>query len=72
MIRTVISFAPEDKRWLERKSKETKKPIAAIVRQAIRQMRTEDEAATPSLDALLEQTKGIWKREDGLKYQQAT
>ena len=71
MIRTIISLDPEDKRWLERKSKETKKPIAVIVRQAIRRMRAEDEAATPSLDTLLEQTKGIWQREDGLTYQQA-
>lgn len=71
MIRTVISLDPEDKHWLDRKSKETKMPLAAIVRQAIRQMRAEDEAASPSLDVLLEQTKGIWTREDGLAYQQA-
>ncbi len=71
MIRTVISLEPEDKHWLDRKSKETKMPIAAIVRQAIRQMRAEDEVASPSLDVLLEQTKGTWTREDGLAYQQS-
>ena len=70
MIRTVISLDPEDKHWLDRKSKETKMPLAAIVRQAIRQMRAE-EAASPSLDVLLEQTKGTWTQEDGLAYQQA-
>lgn len=71
MIRTVISLDPEDKYWLDRKSKETKMPIAAIVRQAIRQMRAEDEVASPSLDVLLEQTKGTWIQEDGLAYQQS-
>jgi len=71
MIRTVISLDPEDKHWLDRKSKETKMPLAAIVRQAIRQMRAEEEAASPSLDVLLEQTKGTWTQEDGLAYQQA-
>lgn len=71
MIRTVISLDSEDKHWLDRKSKETKMSIAAIVRQAIRQMRSEDESASPSLDVLLEETKGIWTQEDGLAYQQA-
>lgn len=72
MLRTVISLDPEDKRWLDRKAKETKMPIAAIVRQAIRRMRTEDEAKSPSLDMLLERTKGMWKQQDGLAYQQST
>lgn len=69
MIRIVINLEPKDKHWLDRKPKETKMPLAAIVRQAIRQMRAE-EAASPSLDVLL-QTKGIWTQEDGLVYQQA-
>ena len=71
MIRTVISLDPEDKRWLDQKSQETQKPIAALVRQAIRRMRQEDEAKSPSFDTLLEQTRGTWKGGDGLAYQQA-
>lgn len=33
--------------------------------------RQEDEAKIPSLDMLLERTKGMWKQENGLAYQQA-
>ena len=71
MIRTIISLAPEDKQWLEQKAKETNRPITALVRQAIQRMRQEDELKSPSLDLLLERTKGIWQGEDGLAYQQA-
>jgi predicted DNA-binding protein len=71
MIRTVISLDPEDKRWLEQKSKETQKPMAALIRQAIRRMRQEDESNSPSFDTLLEQTQGLWKKEEGLAYQQS-
>jgi len=71
MIRTVISLDPEDKKWLAQKAKETNSPVTALIRQAIRRMRQEDEAKSPSLDMLLERTKGMWKQEDGLAYQQA-
>jgi hypothetical protein len=33
-------------------------------------MRLEDEAKSPYEDMLLERTKGMWKGEDGLAYQQ--
>ena len=71
MIRTIISLDLEDKQWLEQKAKETNRPVTAVVRQAIQRMRQEDELNSPSLDLLLERTKGIWQGKDGLAYQQA-
>ena len=69
MIRTVISLDPEDKHWLDRKSKETKRPLAAIVSSAIR--KCEQKKLHHLLLMYSLQTKGIWTREDGLAYQQA-
>jgi predicted transcriptional regulator len=71
MIRTVIRLDTEDKRWLEHKARDTKTPMTALIRQAIRRMRQEDEANSPSLDTLLDRTKGMWTKGDGLAYQQA-
>jgi hypothetical protein len=69
MIRTIISLDPEDKLWLDRKAEEENVTMTELVRQAIRRYREEREAATPSLDRLLEETSGLWRREDGLEYQ---
>lgn len=71
MIRTVISLDPEDKRWLEQKSKATQTPMTTLIRQAIRRMRLDEQATAPSIDTLLDRTKGMWKGKDGLVYQQA-
>ncbi len=68
MIRTVISLDPEDKAWLDKRAKASGVPMTELVRKAIRQMRQADEGQ--SLDTLLEQTSGIWRRGDALKYQQ--
>ncbi|MEC4895861.1 MAG: hypothetical protein SAL07_22705 [Oscillatoria sp. PMC 1051.18] len=71
MIRTVISFEPDDKSWLDKKAKEQQTTLAALVRQAVKQMRQQDEAESPSFETLLETTRGIWQGKDGLDYQQA-
>ena len=68
MIRTIISLEPEDKQWLEQKAKASKTTMTALVRQAVKQMRTREEASSPSFESLLEKTQGIWQ-EEGLAYQ---
>jgi hypothetical protein len=70
MIRTVISLDPEDKAWLDRKSRETGKSMTALVREAVSRYRQEDvRRRRPPLDDLLEKTKGLWKRGDALSWQ---
>lgn len=69
MIRTVISLEPADKAWLDRKASEEGVPMTELVRRAVHRLRTEDGA--PTLSALLEQSRGIWKGADGLSYQRA-
>ncbi|NER33214.1 MAG: hypothetical protein F6J93_03930 [Oscillatoria sp. SIO1A7] len=71
-----IVLEPEDWQWLEMTAKENQTTIAALVGQAVKQMRQkmlqeEPEVKHPSFEVLLEQTRGIWKGEDGLEYQQS-
>ncbi|MBC6475748.1 MAG: hypothetical protein GDA48_25505 [Hormoscilla sp. GM102CHS1] len=66
-----IILEPADLRWLEMKAKENKTTLAALIGQAVKRMRQEeDKAEYPSFELLLEQTRGIWKGSDGLEYQQ--
>jgi len=57
---------PEDKAWLERQAEQGGQSMAELVREAVRRMRRQQEA---SFEELLEQTRGIWRRGDGLSYQ---
>ena len=66
MTRTIISLEPEDKQWLERTAQAQGVPMARLVRAAIRRMRQQEEV---SLEELLKQTSGLWKRGDGLAWQ---
>ena len=68
MIRTVISLEPEDKAWLDRKAREEKVPMTRLVALAIRRLRRDTERS-PQLEALLRETRGLWKAGDGLAYQ---
>ncbi len=67
MTRTIISLEQEDKAWLDRKAQESGVPMAEIVRQAVRRMRQQEEAA---FDKVLKETSGIWRAGEGLDYQQ--
>jgi hypothetical protein len=70
MVRTVISLDPEDKAWLDRKAQETGKPMTALVREAVTRYRSEDgRRGKASLGDLLDKTRGLWKRGDGLAWQ---
>jgi len=66
MIRTVIGLEEQDKTWLDRKAAEAGVPMAELVRTAVRRMRELDAA---SFQELLQRTRGIWKRGDGMAYQ---
>ena len=66
MIRMLIGLEESDRRWLEQRSKELSVPISGVVRQAIR---AAQEREQKSVKELLESTKGLWRRGDGLKYQ---
>lgn len=66
MTRTIISLEEQDKSWLERKAREAGVPMAEVVRQAIRRMK---QAEDETLDQLLESTRGLWRKGDGLRYQ---
>ncbi|MBW3631365.1 MAG: ribbon-helix-helix protein, CopG family [Gemmatimonadetes bacterium] len=67
MVRTVISFDPDDKAWLDEKAKRERVTMAELVRRAIRRMREEER--TPSFDEVLERARGSWRHGDGLEYQ---
>ncbi|MEI8313242.1 MAG: CopG family transcriptional regulator [Verrucomicrobiota bacterium] len=69
MVRTIIGLDPEEKRWLDHRAREERVPMAEIVRRAIHQLRAETERREPPFDQTLEKTAGIWRKGDGLAYQ---
>lgn len=66
MTRTIISLDPGEKAWLERKAREQGVSMSALVREAIRRLRKQEDV---SFDKLLKQTSGLWRKGDGLAYQ---
>jgi len=71
VIRTIISLDSQDKQWLARKARRKRTTIAALVRDAVRRARAQDERQAPSLDGLLAKTSGLRSGSDGLAEQQA-
>ena len=69
LVRTLISLDSDDKAWLDRVARAEGVPMTRLVRQAIRRLREEREAAPHGFDRLLRETAGAWKRGDGLAYQ---
>lgn len=65
--RTIISLPEETKAWLESYSKTNGISMAEAIRKGIVYLRNEEEKATYT--DLLKQTKGIWTKGDGIKYQ---
>ena len=70
MIRTVISLKEDDKAWLDRRAKEEGTTMTELVRRAVALLRGQFRKTDPSLEALIEETKGIWTAGDGLSYQE--
>ena len=69
MVRTVVSLDPDDKAWLDRQARERRVTMTELVRVAVRRLRADGESAAVSFDDLLARTSGLWKQEDGLRYQ---
>jgi len=69
MVRTVISLPEQDKRWLDEEAKRRGISMTALVRVAVDALREHADLERPSLDELLESTRGIWTGPDGLEYQ---
>jgi hypothetical protein len=67
--RTVVSLEEDDKRWLDERAKQEGVPMTELVRRAVRRLRAEEGSPSGRLGRLLKQTRGIWKRGDGLRYQ---
>ena len=71
MLRTIVSFNPNDKAWLDRQAKTAQVPMTEIVRQAVHHYRHLLETKkTPDMLVLLKKTAGIWQQGDGLTYQE--
>jgi hypothetical protein len=70
MPRTVISLPDDDKRWLDEQAALAGVPMTALVREAVRLLRAERAREATPLDALLDETSGIWTQGDGLAWQE--
>ena len=66
MVRIVISLDPEEKAWLDDTARRSGKPMTAVVREALARYRAQDGRRNK---AALANTRGIWKRGDGLAWQ---
>ena len=72
MTRTMIDLNADEKAWLKTYAAQQGTSMAEVVRSAIRRLRQSSETGDQSfLDELLDQTKGIWTRGDGLEYQKS-
>lgn len=67
LTRTIISLPEETKTWLESYSKAHGISMAEAIRISLDYLRKEE--ASDTYRSLLEKTRGIWSRGDGLKYQ---
>lgn len=71
MTRTLINLPDDDKEWLAREARSRHLPMAELVRAAVRNYRMQQENQDhPSLQATLARTRGLWRRGDGLAWQQ--
>jgi hypothetical protein len=66
--RTIITISDEDKSWLESYSKVTGISMAEAIRRGIAQLREREERDI--YQKLVQETRGIWKKGDGLAYQE--
>jgi hypothetical protein len=65
--RTIITLSDEEKRWLTAFSKARRISIAETLRRGIACLRNSD--GLNAYRSSVEQTRGIWKKGDGLEYQ---
>ena len=67
-LRTIVTLSENDKIWLENYSKITGISMAEAIRRGIAQLREREEKNI--FQTLIEETRGIWSKEDGLEYQE--
>jgi hypothetical protein len=68
MIRTIISLNANEKKWLDKMAKAQHLSMAQIIRNAIKEYRQKhSNTVSTDIDSLLQETKGIWEGEEGLK-----
>ena len=66
--RTIITLSEEDKKWLQSYSRAHDISLAEAVRQGVQKLKI---AEQPELyRSLVKNTKGIWKKSNGLEYQE--
>jgi hypothetical protein len=66
--RTIVSLSEEDKRWLQKYSKRKGVSMAEAIRKGVSKLRDEDRSSLYQI--VLESTRGIWTKGNGLKYQE--
>ena len=66
--RIIITLPEQDRTWLESYSKAYDISMAEAIRQGIKRLRQATTDDTYS--RIVDKTKGIWKKGDGLEYQQ--
>ncbi len=67
--RTIITLSEEDKRWLESYSSLHRVSMAEAIRKGIRKLKEAE--LFDNYQTIVQNSKGIWKKGDGLDYQKA-
>jgi hypothetical protein len=65
--RTIITLPEEDKLWLESYSKAYRISVAEAIRQGIKRLK--ESMAQNTYNTLVQNTRGVWEKSDGLEYQ---
>ena len=66
--RTIITLPEEDKKWLQSYSRAHDISLAEAVRKGVQKLRIAEQQEL--YRALVNNTKGIWKKGNGLEYQE--
>ena len=66
--RTIITISEDDKKWLESYGRANQVSVAEAVRRGIYILRESSKQKT--YQHLVKETRGIWRKGDGLKYQE--
>lgn len=67
--RTIITLPEEDKKWLQSYSRAHDISLAEAVRQGVQKLRIAEQQEL--YRSLVNSTKGIWKKGNGLEYQES-
>ena len=65
----MVALDQDDKAWLDRQAARRRVPMTELVREAVRLLRRHERVSEPSPEDLLDRTRGIWPRGDGLRWQ---